>query len=168
MRKSRTRSRSENNINTVSASCGEVERHRKEQVKHTGMLKSICYPEKKILPVMGIWGQQMPGLPNEGPQQLPAQWQDEGQCKGTHFPPLQKADLHGNAAATAENTITLTLKEWKGSNFKKLNTRQVFTTPIHCNLDLIAMQYLIMIIKHKFFCHIWNWLLGSFSHTLFT
>lgn len=70
---------------------------------------------------MGIWGQQMPGLPNEGPQQLPALWQDEGQCKGTHSPLLQKADPHGNAAATAENTmITLTLKEWKGSNFKKL------------------------------------------------
>lgn len=72
MRQNRTGSHWENNINTVSASCGEVKRHRKEQVKHRGMLKSICYLEKKILPVMGIWGQQMPGLPNEGPQQLPA------------------------------------------------------------------------------------------------
>lgn len=39
-----------NNINTVSASRGEVERHRKEQVKNTGMLKSICYLKKKNPP----------------------------------------------------------------------------------------------------------------------
>lgn len=65
---------------------------------------------------MGIWGQQMPGLPNEGPEQLPALCQDEGQGKRLipqHNPQQQKADLHGKAAATANSNtaITLTLKE---------------------------------------------------------
>lgn len=97
--------------------------------------------------MIGIWGQQMPGLPNEGPQQLPALWQVEGQ-NGKRLipesnPQQQKAELRGNAAATADkNTvITLTLKEWKGSNFKKLKyqTGVCYSHTLQSRLDSNAI-----------------------------
>lgn len=74
---------------------------------------------------MGIWGQQMPGLPNEGhsSSQLCDRMKGREKRLIPHCnPQQQKAELHGTAAATAnKNTvITLTLKEWKGSNLEKL------------------------------------------------